>query len=136
MTDYKSSQPLFNKTYIESIDKQYESIGILTDELSIIIKGDCELEQVSQLFYKLIYINTHYFMQEQITLAKYNYIQLPQIKAIHKLFIDKVMDGREKLNIDTLAFCTQTLDFLNNWFVDYIDINNDAVKFLISKNVK
>ena len=75
-------------------------------------------------------------MQEQITLAKYNYAELPVIKAIHKVFIDKVMADREGVNSNTKAFCVQMRNFLNNWFVDYIEVNNDAVKFLISKNVK
>jgi len=136
MTKNNSLKLLSKKTYIESIDKQYQGIEDLRNDLFQIKKGNCELIEVSQLFYKLIYIKTHYFMQEQITLAKYKYDRLSVIKAIHNVFIDKVMADREGIKPDSKIFCVEMLDFINNWFVDYIEINNDAVKFLISKNVK
>ena len=136
MINDKLNKSIFQETHIESIDKQYESIEGIMHELSINKQVDYDINKVSQLFYKLIYINTHYFLQEQITLAKYKYSRLPVIKAIHKVFIDRVMSEREKINPMTTTFCTQMLDFLNNWFVDYKEINKGAIEFLISKNVK
>jgi len=136
MTKNSSLKHIYKKTNIESIDRQYQSIENLRNELYQIKKGNCELNEVSQIFYKLIYIKTHYFMQEQITLAKYKYNRLSVIKAIHKVFIDKVMADREGIKPNSKKFCIKMLNFVDDWFVDYIEINNDAIKFLISKNVK
>ena len=136
MKNNKPPKLLLQKTQIESIDKQYENIQKILNELSLRIEEVSEQEQVSQLFYKLIYLNTHYFTQEQITLAKYNYKQLEEVKDIHLLFVNTIMDSREKLNSDTLAFCNQTLKFINNWLEDYLEINKMAIDFLVSKNVK
>ena len=126
---------LSQETRIESVDLQYDSLRLMVEELSGLLDTECEYEKISQLFYKLIHINTHFFMQEQITLAKYNYPELAEIKGVHQAFIDKVMDGRERLNSDTIAFCSEMLDFINVWLQNYLLINSRAVRFLLSKNV-
>jgi len=127
--------PKIPLTYISSIDEQYSKIEFLISILNKNIKLNCKDILINELFFKLVHIHTHYFTQEQITLSKYNYNNLQEIKTIHKQYLDKIVSIHKKATKEHLLFCKETLSFLKNWLPNYFTINAKAINFLKENNV-
>lgn len=124
------------KTQISDIDKQYEKINSIIENLIKGMGGNCADTNIPEMFYGLMYLHTHYFTQEQITLAKYNFKDLCKIKAMHKEYLDGVIDLREKVAKHPKDFCHEMIEFMISWTESYFVSNQEAVEFLQSKGVK
>ena len=124
------------KTGIQSIDEQYQKIAIIISDLSDNIENDCVDSQISQIFFRLMHLHSHYFVQEQITLARYNFPNLSEIKKVHKSYLNKIIEYREMTQNKANDFCNEVLDFVSNWASGYFKANQEAVDFLLQHHVK
>ena len=124
------------ETQILEIDKQYQKINQITENLIKGIGVNCADTNIHEIFYGLMHLHTHYFTQEQITLAKYNFKDLCLIKAMHKEYLDGVIDLREKVDHHPNDFCHEMIEFMMSWSKSYFVSNQEAVEFLQSKGVK
>ena len=124
------------QTGIEDIDKQYQKIESIINNLKKGLESDCVSSNIPTVFYGLMHLYSHYFIQEQITLAKYNYKDLYSLKAFHKEFLDDILLFREKIAKSPNLFCNEMIPFLITWSKDYFLINQKAINFLKEKGVK
>ena len=136
MSNHTYSQLAIPKTNIDDIDKQYQKIESILNDLIRNEKLDCSKTNLPPVFYSLMHLHSHYFTQEQITLAKYKFDGLCALKTYHKAFLDDVLLFQDKISENPRAFCTEMIEFLGDWSKEYFTINKTAVDFLRSKGVK
>lgn len=130
------SEVITPETKISDISKQYQKINEITELLKREIDNNCETTNFSELFYSLTHLHTHFFIQEQITLANYKFEMLGDIKFSHSLYLKSIIILQEKIAEKPLEFCTEMLSFFQNWTKNYLLTNQNAIDFLISKGVK
>lgn len=124
------------KSNISAIDLQYQKIKLLVENMSKSCKENTFEKDLSTIFYGLLHIKSHYFIQEQITLAKYHYEGLTEVKNCHKSFIEGVIQFREKMSENVKLNSVEMFQFVVNWSKNYFEVNEKAIQFLISKGVK
>jgi hemerythrin len=124
------------ETQISEIDKQYQKIKSVFDQITQCIRNEEFGENLSALFFNLVYIHDHYFMQEQITLSKYNYPNLETIKKSQQLFLKEIIKYQTKIEKDAEASCKEMTQFILSWSKEYFEINEKAIEFLKGKGTK
>ncbi len=136
MINRETTKSKIPQTGIEDIDKQYQKIQAIIIDLDHGINSNCIQQNIPKIFYGLMHLHSHYFVQEQITLAKYKYKDLCELKTYHKEFLDDVLLYREKVAKEPNSFCTEMKIFLIEWSKKYFLKNLKAIEFLKSKGVK
>jgi|GEM_PF-3184801 hemerythrin len=126
----------FPKTAIVEIDKQYQKIQSTIESLETCIRQSEYGERLTTLFYGLIYIHDHFFMQEQITLSKYRYEKMNDIKQIHRSYIESVVNYQKLIEENQSLSCSEIAHFMHDWTQKYLVVNAHAIDFLKSKGVK
>ncbi len=129
-TEFKIPQ-----TGIENIDKQYQKIQSIIFDLNHGLNSNCIQSNIPKIFYGLMHLHSHYFVQEQITLAKYEFDGLCELKTFHKEFLDDILLYREKVAEQPNTFCTDMRKFLIEWSSVYFVKNLTAINFLKAKGV-
>lgn len=123
-------------TQIAEIDKQYQKIKSVFEQLvQCIVQNDFG-GKLPPVFFNLVYIHDHYFMQEQITLSKYNYKNLDEIKTIHKTFLEDVVKHQLKIEENAEQSSKEMAKFLSEWSEKYFVVNEKAIEFLKEKAFK
>ena len=123
-------------TQISEIDKQYQKIKSIFEQLTQCIQDKDFEGKLSTVFFNLVYIHDHYFMQEQITLSKYNYKDLEEIKQSHHSFLEDVVKYQRKTEEDAEMSCREMVNFISNWSGKYFELNKKAIAFLKEKGTK
>ena len=136
MSDKTYTKIIVPVTQISEINKQYQKLDTILNTLVKSVALNCEDTKISEIFYSLMHLHSHHFVQEQITLAKYNFKDLCKIKAIHKSFLGHIINLQEKIAKEPNKFCNEMIDFLTSWSESYFVSNQEAITFLESKGVK
>ena len=93
----------------------------------------CE-EEISLVFFRLIYYVENYFVDEEICFKEYEYSNFKQHKEEHNKFIKQIIKFQEEYKNHDRTVCKRMLKFLSNWFDDHIlGYDKDAANYLLEK---
>lgn len=107
------------------------------DVINLLIKVNnertCE-EEISLVFFRLIFYAENYFVDEEILFKEYGYSNFKQHKEEHNLFIKQVVTFQEEYKNNDRTVCKRMLIFLSEWFDKHIlEYDKEAAKYLLEK---
>ena len=119
---------------VEKIDDHHKKF---LDVINLLIKvtndRSCE-EEISLVFFRLIYYVENYFVDEEILLKTYEYINFKQHKEEHNNFIAKIVKFQEEYKNRDRTVCQRMLKYLSEWFDEHIlGYDKDASEYLLEK---
>lgn len=117
---------------IDKIDNHHKKF---LDVINLLIKitenRSCE-EEISLIFFRLVYYVENYFVDEEIYLKEYNSVNLKQHKEKHNKFIKEIVKFQREYQSNDKTVCSRLLIFLQNWFNDHIlGYDREAVKLIL-----
>ena len=121
--------------YELKIDKLDDHHKKFLDVINLLIKitenRSCE-EEISLIFFRLVYYVENYFVDEEIYLKEYNSVNLKQHKEEHNKFIKEIVKFQREYQSNDKTVCSRLLIFLQNWFNDHIlGYDREAVKLIL-----
>ena len=126
--------------YELKIDKLDEHHKKFLDVINLLIKitenRSCE-EEISLIFFRLVYYVENYFVDEEIYLKEYNSANLKQHKEEHNKFIKEIVKFQKEYQDNDKTVCLRLLKYLQNWFkVHILDYDREAVKLILDESNK
>jgi len=121
---------------INKIDQQHKKLFSLINDLHEAMKRGKAKDVIAATLAGLVdYTKTH-FLEEESLLAKANYAQLPQHKAIHDGFVSKIAEFQGKHKSGNIALSIETLQFLGDWIKNHIlQTDKQYSAFLAAKGI-
>ncbi len=109
--------------YHLNIDRIDEHRKKFLDIINMLIKvsneRSCE-EEISLVFFRLIYFVENYFIEEESILKEHNYQKFKQHKEAHNIFIRDIIKLQDDYQNNDKKICVRLLDYLQNWFDKHI----------------
>ena len=134
--------PLFtwNDSYsvtISSMDEQHKKLFALINQLHDAMTTGKAKTIVGQVLDDLLdYTRTHFTAEEKV-LEKYNYSGITEQKKEHAIFINKIVELKEKNKSGSLTVTLETSQFLKEWLLNHIMvIDKKYSSFLAEKGQK
>ncbi len=108
-------------------------LDIINFSKRVIKERSCE-EEISLVFFRLIYYVENYFMEEEIMLRENKYPDFKLHREEHYKFIKQIVDLQQKYKDGEKKICARLLLILEDWFNGHI-LNADklAAEFLQNK---
>ena len=122
---------------IEKIDEHHKKFLDIINML-IKIKNDrsCE-EEISLVFFRLIYYVENYFIDEETYMKKLKFPGFKPHREEHNTFIREIIKFQDLYQKGDRTICNDLYDCLQNWFdVHILGKDREAALFLIEKGVK
>ena len=102
------------------IDKQHKKLVEMINELySAFISGNAQ-EKAPEIVNEMIKYTDYHFKTEEAFFEKYNYPEIDVHKAIHKSFVDKVLEVQEGLESKKVTVSYDIMNFLRKWLLEHI----------------
>lgn len=122
---------------LEKIDEHHKKfLDIINMLIKIKNERSCE-EEISLVFFRLIYYVENYFIDEETYMKDHKYPGFKQHKEAHNNFIHGIIKFQEQYQTGDKTVCDRLYDYLQTWFNEHIlGKDREAVAFLIEKGVK
>ncbi|MCF8372176.1 MAG: bacteriohemerythrin [Bacteroidales bacterium] len=122
---------------LEKIDEYHQKfLDILNMLIKIKNERSCE-EEISLVFFRLIYYMENYFIEEETYMKDYKYPGFKQHKEAHNNFIHEIIKFQELYQKADKTVCNRLFDYLQTWFDEHIlGEDRKAAGFLIEKGVR
>jgi len=119
---------------IDKIDNHHKKfLDIINLLINITENRSCE-EEVSLIFFRLVYYVENYFIDEEIYLQEYNYENLKQHKEAHNKFINDIIEFQKQYQDKDKTVCARLLSYLQAWFNNHIlGYDKEAVKVILKQ---
>ena len=122
--DLSVSVPVFDSQHSRLIDLINELHSSMTAG-----KGRLVIQKILD---ELVEYTRYHFTLEESALKKYDYPQLQEHIRLHEGFIDKLKSLTEKKEKGELFVPIEVFDFLNNWLIDHIKIEDKKYADLLA----
>ena len=122
---------------IDKIDNHHKKfLDIINLLIKITEDRSCE-EEISLIFFRLVYYVENYFIDEEIYFKEYNYSNLKQHKEEHNKFIQEIVKFQTQYQENDKTVCSRLLKYLQDWFNNHIlDYDKEAAKMILEQENK
>jgi hemerythrin-like metal-binding protein len=122
---------------VDQFDEQHKQlIGLLNKFYSSIMKGDSH-DSLLKLLTSLEEYTIYHFREEEELMQKYNYPGIKEHLAAHKVFVDKVIDLKEKVVGGNTVISSEVTTFIKRWIEEHImKIDKKYGEFFKNKGLK
>ena len=130
----------WKKEYTQNLEKLDDYHRKFMEIINMLIKikeeRSCE-EEISLVFFRLIYYVENYFIEEENYLREYSYPEFKSHKEIHNDFIRGVIRFQEEYQNGDKTVCERLYTFLQEWFEGHI-LSDDqkAAEFILEQKEK
>jgi hemerythrin-like metal-binding protein len=108
-------------------------LEIINFSKKVIKERSCE-EEISLVFFRLIYYVENCFIEEEIRLRENAYPVFKNHREEHNQFIKQIVDFQQKYKAGDSRICSKLLIFLQDWFDNHILMSDrSAAEFLLAK---
>lgn len=116
---------------MEIMDEHHKKfLDIINMLIKIKNERSCN-EEISLVFFRLIYYIENYFVDEEVYIKKNKYPDRKLHKLAHNNFIREVISLQEQYQKGDTNICSKLYDSLTNWFNNHILVEDrKAVEFL------
>ena len=119
---------------IEKIDEHHKRfLEIINLLINVTENRSCE-EEISLVFFRLIYYVENYFIDEEIYLKEYNCVNLKEHKEEHNRFVKEIVRFQQEYQQHDKTVCKRLLKYLQTWFNEHILGYDKVAAELILKN--
>ncbi|MEA3444768.1 MAG: hemerythrin family protein [Bacteroidota bacterium] len=121
----------------KKIDEHHKKfLDIINMLIKISNERSCE-EEISLVFFRLIYYVDNFLIEEEIYLKENKYPKFKQHKEAHNTFIHEILKLQNEYQNRNKTICKSLLDFLQNWFDKHIlETDKEAVGFIINSTAQ
>ena len=120
---------------INTFDNQHKKLFDIINELSDEMNSGKAEKNIKKIFDDLAEYTVYHFESEEKEFKAHNYPKADEHIAIHKQFVDKVVELKSQTN--ELLATISTMNFLTDWLKNHIlKTDKEYSEFLISKGVK
>lgn len=119
---------------VKEIDEQHKVfVGIMSDLYNLMFKGATEPE-MSTLIKQLEAYKTFHFATEERYFDKFSYELADEHKSEHRKLEAKIAELKLRLKNEGETALSDLLDFLEDWLVEHIEINDKKYTTCFNKN--
>ena len=106
---------------VSEIDNQHKKLVDLINKLHDAMKQGKSKEVLSEIISELINYTDVHFKTEEKYFDKFNYPKSDAHKTLHKNFVDKVLDFKNKYESGNAALSIEIINFLKDWLINHIN---------------
>ncbi len=119
---------------IDKIDEHHKRfLEIINLLINVTENRSCE-EEISLVFFRLIFYVENYFIDEEIILKEYNCTNLKEHKEEHNKFVKEIIKFQNEYQKHDKTVCKRLLNYLQSWFNEHILAYDRKAAELILKN--
>ena len=122
---------------IDKLDEHHKRyIEIINLLINVIENRSCE-EEISLVFFRLIYYIENYFIDEELLLKEYNCDNLKEHKEEHNKFIKEIVKFQEGYQQEDKSVCKSLLKYLQSWFKEHIlEYDREAAELILKNDIE
>lgn len=106
---------------VSEIDNQHKKLVDLINKLHDAMKQGKSKEVLSEIISELINYTDVHFKTEEKYFDKFNYPKSDAHKTLHKNFVNKVLDFKNKYESGNAALSIEIINFLKDWLINHIN---------------
>lgn len=125
-----------NSVLIEKMDNQHKVLFEITNKMgNMVLSSSDDKESLIGILKELLdYTKKHFTEEEQFLESKsYDKEHLKFQKEQHKIFIGKISDFKQNLEVNNKKPSIEMIEFLRDWLLNHIDIEDKKYGKVLSK---
>lgn len=125
-----------NSVLIEKMDNQHKVLFEITNKMgNMVLSSSDDKESLIGILKELLdYTKKHFTEEEQFLESKsYDKEHLKFQKEQHKIFIGKISDFKQNLEVNNKKPSIEMIEFLGDWLLNHIDIEDKKYGKVLSK---
>lgn len=123
-------------TGFSKIDSHLIKFKEISAQLEDILKNKTCSEDLSKLFYKILFNAEDYFLEVELLLNKLKYSKIKEQRAFHRDFIEKIKEIEDEYNKGADNCCLKLYDLLEEKCLDYFNPKKlEIFTFLKGKSI-
>ena len=127
-----------NSVLIEKMDSQHKVLFDITNKMgNTILNSKDNKDSLVEIITELLNYTKKHFTEEEVFLEANNYSQkeLNYQKQQHKIFISKINEFKNNLEIHNKKPSIEMIEFLRDWLLNHIDIEDKKYGKVLSQNL-
>ena len=119
---------------IKEIDDQHKKLIDMINDFYDGIQNKASKDNLVNLISSMADYTVYHFEKEESYMVKFNYENIDEHHKLHKGFVDKVLDLKNRLDTGKLVISIEVTSFLKDWLKEHIMGEDPKYVELFQKN--